>query len=152
LTADAVSICLENQKNGKKNAVLHRTKAWNTAFCPVWAAANLVHKFHGRDTAPLGTFIDELGRTYSVQTSDVCSAIRVGASSTLRILRFQPQAYWLSQSSIWRCLKLAGHDNDIIMKLGRWSSNTYFHYIQSQIGKLTADIATGLLHFHQVSS
>jgi hypothetical protein len=27
LTADAVSICLENQKNGKKNAVLHRTKA-----------------------------------------------------------------------------------------------------------------------------
>jgi hypothetical protein len=38
-------------------------------------------------------------------------------------------------------LKLAGYDNDIIQKLGQWSSNTYLHYIQTQIGQLTTGVA-----------
>ena len=158
LTADAVSICLENQKNGKKHTVLHHTKAGNTKFCPVWAAANLVYALQGQGSAPLGTFVDEQGRTCRVQAADIRSVIRVGASST----HLESCGYDLKRigshslrSGGAMHLKLAGHDNDIIMKLGRWSSNTYLHYIQSQIGELTAGIATDmarLLHFHQVSS
>ena len=38
-------------------------------------------------------------------------------------------------------LKLAGYDKLTIKKLGRWSSDTYLVYIQSQIGNLNAGIA-----------
>jgi hypothetical protein len=52
-------------------------------------------------------------------------------------------------------LKLAGYDNDIIQKLGSWSSNTYLHYIQTQIGQLTAGVAQRMaavsLQFHIVA-
>jgi hypothetical protein len=52
-------------------------------------------------------------------------------------------------------LKLAGYDDDIIKKLGRWTSNTYLHYIQTQIGNLTAGIATNMarvLRFYNVGA
>ena len=39
-------------------------------------------------------------------------------------------------------MKLAGYDSDVIKKLGRWSSNTYLLYIQTQIAQLTADVAS----------
>jgi hypothetical protein len=158
LTANAVTICLENQKNGKKNAVLHHTKAGNTTFCPVWAAAHLVHELQGQGHAPLGTFVDERGHTSRVQASDIRSAIRAGAVATqLELCGYDLKrigSHSLRSGGAMH-LKLAGHDNDIIMKLGRWTSNTYLHYIQSQIGELTAGIATDmarLLHFHHVSS
>jgi hypothetical protein len=51
-------------------------------------------------------------------------------------------------------LKLAGYDN-IIQKLGRWSSTTYQTYIQSQIGQLTAGVARRMaaiaLRFHIIA-
>ena len=50
-------------------------------------------------------------------------------------------------------LKLAGKDDDIIKKMGRWSSNTYLRYIQTQIGELTVGLASAMaqtLRFHHV--
>jgi len=38
-------------------------------------------------------------------------------------------------------LKLAGFDEITIKKLGRWSSDTYLVYIQSQIANLNEGIA-----------
>ena len=52
-------------------------------------------------------------------------------------------------------LKLNGYDHDIIKKLGRWSSNTYLHYIQNSIGELTTGVATKMattLRFHRVGT
>ena len=52
-------------------------------------------------------------------------------------------------------LKLDGQDHDMIKKLGRWSSDTYLKYIQSQIGELTAGIATRMarpMRFHYVGT
>ena len=52
-------------------------------------------------------------------------------------------------------LKILGYDSDTIKKLGRWSSDTYLHYIQTQIGDLMAGIATQMakvLRFHNVSN
>ena len=126
-------------------------------FCPVRAAAFLIHELKGHDTAPLGTFCDERGFTCSVQANDIRSAIRTAASATnLESCGYDLQrigSHSLRSGGAMH-LKLAGYDNDIIMKLGRWSSNTYLHYIQSQIGELTAGIATKmacLLHFHHVA-
>ena len=41
-------------------------------------------------------------------------------------------------------LKLAGYDDTVICKLGRWSSNTFLTYIRNQIGNLTAGVATAM--------
>ena len=52
-------------------------------------------------------------------------------------------------------LKLNGYDHDIIKKLGRWSSNTYLHYIQNSIGELTTGVAMRMattLRFHRVGT
>ena len=51
-------------------------------------------------------------------------------------------------------LKLNGYDDTLIRKLGRWRSDTFIHYIQSQIAELTAGVATAmsrLMWFHNVA-
>ena len=51
-------------------------------------------------------------------------------------------------------LKLNGYDSDMIKKLGRWRSDTYLRYIQSQIANLTAGVSKAmarLLRFLNVS-
>ena len=50
-------------------------------------------------------------------------------------------------------LKLNGYDHAMIMKLGRWSGNTYLLYIQNSIGELTTGVAQRMastLRFHRV--
>jgi hypothetical protein len=44
---------------------------------------------------------------------------------------------------------LNGYDHDIIKKLGRWSSNTYLHYIENYIGELTTGAATKMATTHR---
>ena len=51
-------------------------------------------------------------------------------------------------------LRLAGYDDDMIKKLGRWSSNTYLIYIQTQVAQFTQGVAPQMarrLHFHNVN-
>ena len=38
-------------------------------------------------------------------------------------------------------LKLNGYDKETIMKIGRWSSDTFLTYIHSQIAALTMGVA-----------
>jgi integrase len=159
LAADAVTLCLENQKNGNKNAVLHHTSSGDSLFCPVTSAARLIHALRtsGVD-APLGSFVNEQGRMQSVSAADIRAAIRLGAvGDNLEASGYDLRrigSHSLRSGGAMR-LKLAGYDDDIIKKLGRWTSNTYLRYIQTQIGNLTAGIATNmarLLRFHHVGA
>jgi len=159
LGADAVTISLENQKNGHKNAVLHHTSSGDCFFDPVKSAARLVHEIAPKppDTA-LGTFVDEDGCTRQVLPSAIRAAVRVAAVGD----HLEGAGYDLTRigshslrSGGAMHLKLSGYDNDIIQKLGRWSSDTYLRYIQAQIGQLTAGIATNMarvLRFHNVGA
>ena len=50
-------------------------------------------------------------------------------------------------------LKLAGCDDTMIRKLGRWSSDTFLIYIRDQIANLTTGVATAMSHmltYHNV--
>jgi hypothetical protein len=145
LTADAVTMCLENQKNGHKNAVLHHTSSGDATINPVTSIAVLIHAMQNlpADT-PLGSFRDTNHRVQQVTASEIRSAIHIGATND----HLTASGYSMSRigshslrSGGAMHLKLAGYDNDIIQKLGRWSSNTYLHYIQTQIGQLTAGVA-----------
>jgi len=159
LSADSVTISLENQKNGHKNVVLHHTTSGDSAFDPVKSAARLVHVI--ASTAPstaLGTFVDESGCTRQVLPSAIRAAVRVAAVGD----QLEAAGYDLTRIGSYSLrsggamhLKLSGYDNDIIMKLGRWTSATYLRYIQCQIGQLTSGIATNMarvLRFHNVGA
>jgi hypothetical protein len=145
LTADAVTICLENQKNGIKNAVLHHTCSADNVLDPVRSAAVLISELGGLPpTTPLGSFNDENRKLQQVTAAEIRSAIQIGATHDNLVA----QGYSLDRIGTHSLrsggamhLKLAGYDHDIIKKLGRWSSNTYLVYIQTQIGQLTAGVA-----------
>jgi hypothetical protein len=159
LTADAVTMCLENQKNGHKNAILHHTSSGDALINPVTSVAILIHAMQNLppDT-PLGSFQDLPRHTQQITASEIRSAIHIGATNDHLIASGYTMARIGShslRSGGAMHLKLAGYDNDIIQKLGRWSSNTYLHYIQTQIGQLTAGVAQRMaamsLRFHIVA-
>jgi hypothetical protein len=159
ISADSVTICLENQKNGHKNALLHHTSSNDTSVDLVKSAAILIHAIRNLpETTPIGSFIDDLARIQRITADEICSAIQIGAIQS----NLAAHGYSMSRISSHSIrsggamhLKLAGYDNDIIQKLGRWSSTTYLHYIQTQIGQLTAGIAQQMasvaLQFHIVA-
>jgi hypothetical protein len=155
-TADAVTICLENQKNGHKNATLHHTTSGDKDLEPVMSAAIIIYALNGMhpDTA-IGSFRSEGGRKMQITSAQIRNALHIAATHD----NLTAQGYTMSRIGQLAAggamhLKLAGYDNDIIQKLGRWSSNTYLHYIQSQIGQLTAGVAKRMaavtLQFHIV--
>jgi hypothetical protein len=99
--------------------------------------------------------MDEHNRILRITSDEIRSAIQIAATYN----NLPAHGYSLScigshsiQSSGAMHLKLVGYNNDIIQKLGRWSSNTYLQYIQTQIGQLTAGIAQHMaaisLQFH----
>lgn len=157
-TATAVTLCLENQKNGHKHAVLHHTTSNDPNLDPVRSAVVLISALrHLPQTTPLGSFVLD-GLRHQVTANDIRAAVRLGASyDNLQAAGFDLKrigAHSLRSGGAMH-LKLAGYDHDIIQKLGRWSSPTYLHYIQSQIGQLTAGVAERMasvnLRFHLVS-
>jgi hypothetical protein len=158
LTADAVTLCLENQKNGDKNAVLHHTSSTDLIIDPVRSAAVLMAELRDLppDT-PLGSFTEN-NRLQRITAAEIRSAIQIAAANDNLVA----QGYTLDRIGTHSLrsggamhLKLAGYDHDIIKKLGRWSSDTYLLYIQTQIGQLTAGVAQRMaainLRFHIVA-
>jgi len=157
LQADAVTICLQQQKNGFKGAILHHTASGQT-LCPVKCAARLVHQIAMMPASTgIGTYVAPDGRVLQVTANEIRSAIQLGAVGD----NLEASGYDLSRlgshslrSGGATHLHLCGFDETTIKKLGRWSSNTYLRYIQTQIGNTTAGIATAMsriLRFHQVS-
>ena len=56
-TANAVTITLENQKNGQKGYTLHHHKTDNQEMCPVVSLARLLYAIKGRGpSTPIGLF------------------------------------------------------------------------------------------------
>ena len=156
-SADAATICLENQKNGDRNCTVHHYSSGDGAMDPVRAIANLIFALHGMpDATPLGTYINEHGRKCQVRASSILDAIRL-AAARCNLASYGYDIGRVGSHSLRSGgamqLKLAGYDHDMIRKLGRWRSDTYLHYIQSQIGELTMGVArrmARLTWFHMV--
>ena len=159
LSADSGSINLENQKNGNKNATLSHYRTNDPDFDPVCSLAFLLHELRGRSPdTPIGNYLDETGILRAISAKEIRTAIRIGAVAD----NLEAHGYDLTRigSHSLRAggavrLKIAGYDSDMIKKLGRWSSNTYLRYIQSQIAQLTFGVAANmarLLRFSNVAS
>ncbi len=159
LTADAITICLENQKNGHKGSILHHTVAPNPLFCPVRAGARrLDHLRADPPSTYLSTYHPIPGKSINVSAGAIRTAVRLAATQDdLLKAGYSPDrigSHSLRASGAM-ALKLNGYDSTMIQKLGRWSSNTYLRYIQTQIGELTAGVAANMarpLTFHNVAA
>ena len=157
LAATSCTINLENQKNGIKCASLHHTSSGIPGFDPVHSVARLVHEIqHLPASTPLGTFQQDDGGLARITASEIGAVIKLGAiADNLPSVGFSIDrigSHSLRSGGAVN-LKLCGYDHDIIKKFGRWSSDTYLKYIQTQIGELTTGIAARmarLVRFHNV--
>jgi hypothetical protein len=157
LQADAVTINFENQKNGIKGAVVHHTSSGKLSFDPVKSMARLVYAIQSLpEQTQIGSFIHGDGSVRCIQPKQIVAAVRhAAAADNLVAAGFDLRrigSHSLRSGGAVN-LKLNGYDHDIIKKLGRWSSNTYLHYIQNSIGELTTGVATKMattLRFHRV--
>ena len=161
LLADAVTICIANQKNGVKNAVLHHTTSGDPLFDPVKSAARLIHELrHKPATIPLGTHTAEDGPLRQVSAATIRATVRLGAAND----NLEAVGCDLSRigSHSLRSggavnLKLCGYDDDMVKKLGRWSvtGTTCLLHVQSQIANLTVGVAASMsatLRFQNVGA
>jgi hypothetical protein len=159
IKADAVTINLENQKNGVKGAVVHHTSSGHSTFDPVKSMARLVFAIQDLpDSTQIGSFHDADGSLRCIRPNQIVAAVRHAAQAD----NLPAAGYSLNRigSHSLRSggavnLKLNGYDHDMIKKLGRWSSNTYLHYIQNSIGELTVGVACRMattLRFHRVGT
>lgn len=146
MQATGVTICLENQKNGVKNQTLYHDASGDPLLCPVRAMAFLLHQLRGLpDDTPLGSYRDGTNPLLArVRASDIRAMVRLGAVND----HLDAAGYDLSRigSHSLRSggavrLKMAGADDGLIKKLGRWSSQTYERYIQPHIGPITRGLS-----------
>jgi hypothetical protein len=76
---DAVTMCLEKQKNGHKNAILHHTSSGNPIINLATSIAILIHAMqHLPPDTPMGLFWDINRQTQQVTASYIRSAIHIG--------------------------------------------------------------------------
>jgi hypothetical protein len=150
---------LENQKNGVKGSAVHHASSGDADIDPVCSLARLVHRIATLPpSTPLGTFISANGRQAQASANDIAAMLRNGASGD----NLPNAGYDLARIGTHSLrsggaisLALNGVDSTIIMKMGRWSSNTYLKYIQSQIGELTHGLSSAMarpMRFHRVGT
>ena len=158
LTADAVTIKMANQKNGKKDDILHHDDSKVPGLNPATSMAHLIAELHGLPgSTPIGTYRNG-SALEQVSASTIRSVIQIGAVGD----NLASRGYSLDRigshslrSGGATHLKLCGYGHATIKKLGRWSSDTYLTYIQSQIGELFSGVAhkmaATLRDFHIIS-
>ena len=155
LEADALTVRLAGQKTGLRNVHLHHVATGDPCFCPVRAAARRVHALqHLPDGTPLSRISSMDGR--HVRAREVVAAVREAAVGD----HLEAAGYDLSRfgshslrSGGATHLKLMGCDSDLIKKLGRWSGNTYLHYIQNEVSHVMAGVSARMavaLRLHYV--
>jgi hypothetical protein len=148
--ADGVRLYLDNQKNGQRGSTMYHT-ALNQAFCPVKALANRAHYLYSIAPEDASLPISYVGNTHHVTTADITLAVRESVVlSGLLNSGYSPSrvsAHSLRASGAM-ALRLNNVGEDLIKKLGRWSSSTWLTYIHSQISSLSAGLSEKMTIHH----
>jgi hypothetical protein len=143
LQADAATLTIDNQKNSQRGATIHHTACRDQTFCPVRALVRIILRVRQLSVDPCVP-ISLFAVDQHVTANDITKAIRVAAAST-NLFRAGYTLDRISAHSLRAsgamALKLAGHDEATIKKIGRWSSSTWLKYIHAQIATLTAGLS-----------
>jgi integrase len=151
LTADGVRLYLDNQKNGTRGATMYHDSTSNPLFSPTTAAARLIHHLYTLDPNDTSLPISLVEPGHHILAADITLAVRhsvvLGGLLQAGYSMSQVSAHSLRASGAM-ALKLNGHDEATIKKLGRWSSSTWLTYIHAQISTLTAGLSESMTVQH----
>lgn len=161
LSADAATLRISNQKNGRAGACVHHDCiATDDPFaCPVRALGRrAVHiRKHTRNgNAFICSFWDELGRG-DVTDSMISYEVKFAAkaldypSRGLPLVRMDTHSL---RSGGACALKLAGRKDTEIQKMGRWAPNStaFLEYIQQQLSSFSSGMATQMSRIAQFTN
>ena len=155
LAATSVTLTIDNQKNDQRGQTLHH-EAIPGPFCPVKAAARRVSSLSYRQRLPPDTPLSTVQPNLHVRSTDIVSAVRVGARrANLAACGYDVTrigAHSLRASGAM-ALWFSGHSTEAIMKYGRWKSTTFLTYIHSQIAVISRGAALKMrspISFHNV--
>jgi hypothetical protein len=156
MTANKVSMALENQKNGQKGKPLTHHSTGDSRFCPVKATTRRLDHLRGLPpTTPLCTYWDTKGKLMQLRPNAVkptvqAAALATGLTPDKGYAPEQIGAHSIRASGAM-ALKLNGVDDTLIKALGRWSSDTFQRYIRPQISNITIGIASLMTNSLQFS-
>lgn len=145
--ADSVTLKIDNQKNGVRGGTINHS-ALHTSLCPLRAVARRVHTImnhsNGQKSQILSTYFDKKGRTKSVTSTHINTAIKSAVKALgLDKQGFSPRS--ISSHSLRAgsamALHLNGASSDTIRKMGRWSSDTFLMYIHEQVSAFSAGLS-----------
>jgi hypothetical protein len=152
--ASSVTLTIDNQKNGQRGDTIHQ-EACASDFCPVRSVAARVSAIMAQHM-PLTTPLSYVQPGMYVQPPQILVAVRRGA----RLAMLEASGYQLTRigahslrASGAMALWLSGHSPEVIMKLGRWRTQTFLTYIHSQIAALTTGTSRKMgrsVPFHNV--
>jgi hypothetical protein len=144
LTADSVTITLDNQKNGQRDATLHHEALTTNPLCPVRACARRFAQIRTCDPLNPRAILSLYAPTKHVSARQMAAGIQRGAVRSMiwiqgyDLRRIGPHS--LRASGAMQ-LALNGISDSMIQKLGRWSSSTWLQYLHGQISCLTRGVS-----------
>jgi hypothetical protein len=155
LAADAITITLDNQKNGQRDAVLHHEALPNNPLCPCKAAARRFISMRRCAPTNANAILSLYAPNRHVSAAQISGVLRAAALRAMIWLqgydlkRIGPHS--LRASGAMQ-LKLNGVSDSMIQKMGRWSGATWQKYLHGQISCLTsglsARMATPVLYYN----
>ena len=155
LTADSVTVTLDNQKNGHRDAVLHHEALKNNPLCPCKAAARRFVAMRQADPTNPNAILSLYAPNKHVSATQMAGILRKAALRSMIWLhgydlqRIGPHS--LRASGAMQ-LKLNGASDAMVQKMGRWTSTTWLQYLHGQISCLTRGLsekmATPVLYFN----
>jgi integrase len=144
LTADSVTITLDNQKNGQRDATLHHEALPTNPLCPVRACARRFAQIRLCDPLNPNAILSLYAPHKHVSARQMAAGIQRGAVRSMiwmqgyDLRRIGPHS--LRASGAMQ-LALNGVSDSMIQKLGRWSSSTWLQYLHGQISCLTRGVS-----------
>ena len=145
LTADAATLKISNQKNGRMGQTIHQ-EAIDTNHCPVKALARRLSHIlnNGGTDDTLICMYKDADNISAVTPTDLIKAIRASVRALkLHEAGIDPDIVGVHslRAGGAMALKLHGESDTTIMKHGRWSGLTFLQYIHNQIGHLSKDLS-----------
>lgn len=147
LSADEATLCISNQKNGKKGQHVHH-HAFDGEDCPVKALARRVAHIMSHTSklsTVLGTFFDINGNKHHLVISNDMNKAVKRAALDLNMKNEGCTEKLVGSHSLRAggamAMKLNGVDRDTIKKQGRWLSDAFLMCVHEQISQLSEGIA-----------
>jgi len=152
MSADAATLQISNQKNGHAGACVHHEAIEGDNFvCPVRALGRRVVHIRANTKskgALLCAYWDDVGAG-NITDEQIRYTVKFAAGALHYPQRNMPIERMDTHSlrSGGACaLKLAGHDEVEIRKMGRWapSASAFLEYIQQQLSTFSEGMSTGM--------